>query len=146
MRTSPPIPVPRTVPLLLLHDRVLLPGVVTRMQVTRRDAIPLFEQILRTFDSRELNKCILGAFPVRVPVSKASAKGDTRNSKNELTTIPGSSPIIPGDEESQVVRTGVVVDAADIHLTGCAVRLVKLERVVGGFTVVVEGKQSYLFA
>lgn len=149
MRSSPPIPIPRTVPLLPLHDKVLLPGVVTRMQVTRRDSIPLFEKILRSFDSRELNKCILGAFPVCVPVSKVSPKGDTRNSKNELIT-PGSSPVYPavGGEEGQgqVVRSGGVVDAADIHLTGCAVRLVKLERVVGGFTVVLEGKQLSLCA
>jgi len=140
---NPPVPIPRTVPVLPLHDKVLLPGVVTRLQITRRDTIPLFEKILRTYDSRELTKCILGAFPVHA--SKAFAKGDTRSSKNGKSgqggklTAPGSSPVAGG--ESQVVRGGGAVDAADIHLTGCAVRLVKLERVVGGFTVVLEGNK-----
>ncbi|KAG0355874.1 hypothetical protein BGZ54_000938, partial [Gamsiella multidivaricata] len=32
-----------------------------------------------------------------------------------------------------------VLSPADIHTTGCAARLVRLERVVGGFTVVLEG-------
>ena len=162
-----------------LHDKVLLPGVVTRMQITRRDSIPLFEQILRTFDSRELSKCIIGAFPVRPPPSatpnttqtssaaadNALGKSDTK--KNEKSSgavkpgilphgeliIPGPSPLLPnprstgkdgsGAEKAALVRLRTnSVNPAHIHSTGCAARLVRLERAVGGFTVVLEGKSS----
>ena len=163
-RAGPSIPIPRTVPVLPLHDKVLLPGVVTRMQITRRDSIPLFEQILRTFDSRELSKCIIGAFPVRppptsittpsttAPIQQSSAdnKSDTKKPgvlpHGELI-IPGPSPLLPnprssnGKNEHALVslRASSSVDPAHIHSTGCAARLVRLERAVGGFTVVLEG-------
>jgi ATP-dependent Lon protease len=162
-RSGPSIPIPRTVPVLPLHDKVLLPGVVTRMQITRRDSIPLFEQILRTFDSRELSKCIIGAFPVRPPPSSsnststattpiqqssADSKGDTKKPgvlpHGELI-IPGPSPLLPNprsskDERALVsLRASSSVNPAHLHSTGCAARLVRLERAVGGFTVVLEG-------
>ncbi|KAF9147620.1 hypothetical protein BG015_010710 [Linnemannia schmuckeri] len=166
-RSGPSIPIPRTVPVLPLHDKVLLPGVVTRMQITRRDSIPLFEQILRTFDSRELSKCIIGAFPVRPPPSSptstaplttatAQSSADSNNKSDtkkpavfphgELI-IPGPSPLLPnprsssGKDERALVslRASSSVNPAHIHRTGCAARLVRLERAVGGFTVVLEG-------
>ncbi|KAG0275133.1 hypothetical protein BGZ95_009151 [Linnemannia exigua] len=179
-RSGPSIPIPRTVPVLALHDKVLLPGVVTRMQITRRDSIPLFEQILRTFDSRELSKCIIGVFPVRTPPSTAaiqqqqgaadnsttvlssSSKSNTKTVKpgvlphGELI-IPGPSPLLPGSRSSTTnskdvpdnsnineralvsLRSPNFVNPAHIHSTGCAARLVRLERAVGGFTVVLEG-------
>ncbi|KAG0296417.1 hypothetical protein BGZ96_009500 [Linnemannia gamsii] len=163
-RSGPSIPIPRTVPVLPLHDKVLLPGVVTRMQITRRDSIPLFEQILRTYDSRELSKCIIGAFPVRPPPnpssnslstttnpiqhSSADSKSDTKKPgvlpHGELI-IPGPSPLLPNprsskDERALVsLRASSSVNPAHIHSTGCAARLVRLERAVGGFTVVLEG-------
>lgn len=168
-RSGPSIPIPRTVPVLPLHDKVLLPGVVTRMQITRRDSIPLFEHILRTFDSRELSKCIIGAFPVRPPPtttttlsttaptqqSSADNKSDTKKPgvlpHGELI-IPGPSPLLPnprssnGKDERALVslRASSSVNPAHIHSTGCAARLVRLERAVGGFTVVLEG--TYLCA
>ncbi|KAF9085190.1 hypothetical protein BGX29_002119 [Mortierella sp. GBA35] len=168
-RSAPSIPIPRNVPVLPLHDKVLLPGVVTRMQITRRDSIPLFEQILRTFDSRELSKCIIGAFPVRpLPspsstlqqgsadtLSSSSGKSDTKNSDKTVKPevlphgeliIPGPSPLLPNprsnanNERSLVsLRASSSVNPAHIHSTGCAARLVRLERAVGGFTVVLEG-------
>lgn len=163
-RSGPSIPIPRSVPVLPLHDKVLLPGVVTRMQITRRDSIPLFEHILRTFDSRELNKCIIGAFPVRPPPtpssnslsttttpiqqSSADSKSDSKKPgvlpHGELI-IPGPSPLLPNprsskDERALVsLRASSSVNPAHIHSTGCAARLVRLERAVGGFTVVLEG-------
>ncbi|KAI7830384.1 Lon protease C-terminal proteolytic domain-containing protein [Gamsiella multidivaricata] len=154
IRSSSSTPIPRTLPLLPLHDKVLLPGVVTRMQISRRDSIPLFEKLLRTVDSRDLNKCIIGAFPVRISsasasptsptkVSPASDNGDTRNGKGGKPefVIPGPSPVypVPSKGDGQLVRIGGSLDPADIHSTGCAARLVRLERAVGGFTVVLEG-------
>ncbi|KAF9913278.1 hypothetical protein EC991_000040 [Linnemannia zychae] len=166
-RSGPSIPIPRTVPVLPLHDKVLLPGVVTRMQITRRDSIPLFEQILRTFDSRELSKCIIGAFPVQPPRPSTAAQSAHNNSsleKSDTKTavkpgvlphgeliIPGPSPLLPNprssssnnnskDERALVsLRASSSVNPAHINLTGCAARLVRLERAVGGFTVVLEG-------
>ncbi|KAF9344134.1 hypothetical protein BGX26_004750, partial [Mortierella sp. AD094] len=41
--------------------------------------------------------------------------------------------------QGQLVRSSGSVDPANIHRTGCAARLVRLERAVGGFTVVLEG-------
>ncbi|KAF9922555.1 hypothetical protein FBU30_007322 [Linnemannia zychae] len=167
-RSGPSIPIPRTVPVLPLHDKVLLPGVVTRMQITRRDSIPLFEQILRTYDSRELSKCIIGAFPVRPspnstiqqkgPADNSAAltsgKSDTKNTGKGILPhgeliVPGPSPLLPNprssnsnskDERALVsLRTSSSVNPAHIHSTGCAARLIRLERAVGGFTVVLEG-------
>ncbi|KAF9125558.1 hypothetical protein BGW39_007312 [Mortierella sp. 14UC] len=166
-RSGPSIPIPRTVPVLPLHDKVLLPGVVTRMQITRRDSIPLFEQILRTFDSRELSKCIIGTFPIRPPPTTAT-QGSADNSNNGASgksdttsaikpgvlphgelIIPGPSPLLPNprssstnskDERALVsLRASSSVNPAHINSTGCAARLVRLERAVGGFTVVLEG-------
>lgn len=178
------IPIPRTVPLLPLHDKVLLPGVITRLQISRRDSIPLFEKILRTYDSKDLNKCIIGVFPVHTPVplpggktnkrssSSAADNGEHNNdgdhgngsrkkksssiSKSDYGGYPltddgaviGSNagqvvPLIggPGNGRGQVPP----VDPANIHATGCAARLVRLERAVGGFTVMLEGELSLGF-
>ncbi|KAG0075614.1 hypothetical protein BGZ92_002806 [Podila epicladia] len=163
------IPIPRTVPVLPLHDKVLLPGVVTRLQISRRDSIPLFEKILRTFDSKELSKCIVGVFPVRLPppTLAITEKGDdpsnnstTNNTnptggKNKRSSdhshhgeliIPTPGPIYPtpssnaGDGAFTRSSSGQgALNPAHINSTGCAARLVRLERAVGGFTVVLEG-------
>lgn len=143
IRAGPSIPVPRTVPVLPLQDKVLLPGIVTRLQVTRRDSIPLFEKILRTFDSREINKCIIGVFPIRLPDSAHDSAHDSAKSKKE-----SEDPIVAGSSAGQVVpfrptstssASGAPLNPAHIHTTGCAARLIRLERAVGGFTVVLEG-------
>ncbi|KAF9322686.1 hypothetical protein BG006_002138 [Podila minutissima] len=167
IRSSPSIPIPRTVPVLPLHDKVLLPGVVTRLQISRRDSIPLFEKILRTFDSKELSKCIVGVFPVRLsPTTLAiTEKGEdpsnnstTNNStggKNKRSSdhshhgeliIPTPGPIYPtpssnaGDGAFARSSSGQgALNPAHINSMGCAARLVRLERAVGGFTVVLEG-------
>ncbi|KAG0084747.1 hypothetical protein BGZ93_001076 [Podila epicladia] len=169
IRSSPSIPIPRTVPVLPLHDKVLLPGVVTRLQISRRDSIPLFEKILRTFDSKELSKCIVGVFPVRLPppTLAITEKGDdpsnnstTNNTnptggKNKRSSdhshhgeliIPTPGPIYPtpssnaGDGAFTRSSSGQgALNPAHINSTGCAARLVRLERAVGGFTVVLEG-------
>lgn len=172
IRSSPSIPIPRTVPVLPLHDKVLLPGVVTRLQISRRDSIPLFEKILRTFDSKELSKCIIGVFPVRLPPTTTLAiteKGEEPSSNNTNNTsggkskrsdnlhhgeliIPTPGPIYPtpssvGDGaygRSSSSSQGAL-NPAHIHSTGCAARLVRLERAVGGFTVVLEGKRVLFF-
>jgi len=183
IRSSPSIPIPRTVPVLPLHDKVLLPGVVTRLQISRRESIPLFEKILRTYDSKELSKCIIAVFPVRgVPSSSASSP----SSSPALTSTSSSSSSEDGgsgvskavikrrqgatnnrsqdtgdDEDSMVIGSsaGQVVPMrpgsgntssfaltpAHLHGIGCAARLVRLERAVGGFTVVLEGKSPLSF-
>ncbi|KAF9903661.1 hypothetical protein EC991_003482 [Linnemannia zychae] len=172
--SNPSIPIPRTVPLLPLHDKVLLPGVVTRLQISRRDSIPLFEKILRSFDSKDLNKCIIGVFPVHAPVSlpplpdsKAGSSDNSNNNsendyynnnnkenKRKSSSISrsdyGGYPltddgVVVGSNAGQVVPMmgngggQPPVDPAHIHSTGCAARLVRLERAVGGFTVMLEG-------
>ncbi|KAG0019350.1 hypothetical protein BGZ82_000169 [Podila clonocystis] len=168
IRSSPSIPIPRTVPVLPLHDKVLLPGVVTRLQISRRDSIPLFEKILRTFDSKELSKCIIGVFPVRLPPTTLAIteKGEdpSNNTTNSINStggktkrssdhsphgeliIPTPGPIYPapssnaGDGAFTRSSSGQgALNPAHIHSTGCAARLVRLERAVGGFTVVLEG-------
>ncbi|KAG0054281.1 hypothetical protein BGZ89_002681, partial [Linnemannia elongata] len=175
---SPSIPIPRTVPLLPLHDKVLLPGVVTRLQISRRDSIPLFEKILRSYDSKDLNKCIIGVFPVHTPAplpsgktnkhasSSAADNNDNNNDsdhgkgsrKKKSSSISksdyGGYPLtddgaVVGSNAGQVVPLiggpgnggGQLppVNPAHIHATGCAARLVRLERAVGGFTVMLEG-------
>ncbi|KAG0348228.1 hypothetical protein BG005_011670 [Podila minutissima] len=167
IRSSPSIPIPRTVPVLPLHDKVLLPGVVTRLQISRRDSIPLFEKILRTFDSKELSKCIVGVFPVRLPPatlaitekgedpSNNSTTNNSTGGKNKRSSdhshhgeliIPTPGPIYPtpnsnaGDGAFARSSSGQgALNPAHINSTGCAARLVRLERAVGGFTVVLEG-------
>ncbi|KAG0339529.1 hypothetical protein BG000_001891 [Podila horticola] len=165
-RSSPSIPIPRTVPVLPLHDKVLLPGVVTRLQISRRDSIPLFEKILRTFDSKELSKCIIGVFPVSLPPTTLAIteKGEDPSNNNSSSTggknkrsssdhshhgeliIPTPGPIYPTPSsnaaEGAFARSSSgqgSLNPAHIHSTGCAARLVRLERAVGGFTVVLEG-------
>ncbi|KAF9117531.1 hypothetical protein BGW39_002092 [Mortierella sp. 14UC] len=174
--TNSSIPIPRTVPLLPLHDKVLLPGVVTRLQISRRDSIPLFEKILRSYDSKDLNKCIIGVFPVHALVSlavplpdsakenrHASTKDDSNDGENDYNTKKnkrksssisrsdyGGYPLtddgaVVGSNAGQVVPMmgngggHPPVDPARIHSMGCAARLVRLERAVGGFTVMLEG-------
>ncbi|KAI1320558.1 hypothetical protein EDD11_000520 [Mortierella claussenii] len=187
-RAGPHIPIPQTVPLLPLQDKVLLPGIVTRLQISRRDSIPLFEKILRTFDSKELSKCIIGVFPVKpqAPLTlkdnKDKNNSDTEsvsstatNSSNDSNTdddregntkpnkIIDEDDIGVGSSAGQVVpfmrpkhnhgaqgqrgpggyvsgnRSSAVLTAANIHSSGCAARVVRLERAVGGFVVVLEG-------
>ncbi|KAG0005592.1 hypothetical protein BGZ80_011456 [Entomortierella chlamydospora] len=158
IRSGPSIPIPRTLPLLPLQDKVLLPGIVTRLQITRRDSVPLFERILRTFDSNELSKCIIGVFPISSTLS-ASKDNDTvnsnGNSKHKNKTIKskkdnnsdqrGDDPIIVGSSVGQIVpmrpgsNSAPVLSPSSFHTTGCAARVVRLERAVGGFTVVLEG-------
>ncbi|KAG0198906.1 hypothetical protein BGX33_012002 [Mortierella sp. NVP41] len=175
LRSSPSIPIPRTVPLLPLHDKVLLPGVVTRLQISRRDSIPLFEKILRSYDSKDLNKCIIGVFPVHTPTptplpnsatsdnssgdnannsdnsdSKKNRRKNSRISKSDYGGYPLTGDgVVVGSNAGQVVpmmgpgngghSTHSPVNPAHIHSTGCAARLVRLERAVGGFTVMLEG-------
>ncbi|KAF9375987.1 hypothetical protein BGX21_003613 [Mortierella sp. AD011] len=138
------INIPTTLPLLPLHDKVLLPGVVTRLQITRRDSIPLFEKILRTYDSRDLSKCVIGAFPVRTPPSTTSQENTNKSSSpraEDVVSTPSPMVTVPsfGKNQGQLVRSSGSVDPASIHQIGCAARLVRLERAVGGFTVVLEG-------
>ncbi|KAF9974094.1 hypothetical protein BGZ73_002624 [Actinomortierella ambigua] len=178
-RAGPPVPIPSTVPILGLHERVLLPGVVTRLQINRWDNIPIFEKILRTYDSRELNKCIIGVFPI-VPAraenkskdsksanktqqqaSEDSAKGHGQKKKDSGPTtdpsgdlvIPSPGPLYPNGPASigsmgggQLVTSGrqrsggqTNVSPKETHSMGVAARLIRLERAVGGFTVVLEG-------
>ncbi|KAG0330385.1 hypothetical protein BGZ99_004755 [Dissophora globulifera] len=168
IRSSPSIPIPRSVPLLPLQDKVLLPGVVTRLQISRRDSVPLFEKILRTFDSKELSKCIIGVFPVILSPSPTSGgpknvatdksngssdlgsngKSSNKSKKNQSRDDDNDDTILVGSSAGQVVpyrpggssqSTTSVLGPADIHTMGCAARLVRLERAVGGFTVVLEG-------
>ncbi|KAG0260928.1 hypothetical protein BG011_001528 [Mortierella polycephala] len=162
IRSAPSIPVPRTLPLLPLQDRVLLPGVVTRLQITRRDSIPLFEKILRTYDAKELSKCLIAVFPVTAPTSSSSSKvttnsesatndnsnnsGKTKSKKKNDQGYPNpEDAIVVGSSVGQVVpmrpsKSGhAVLTPSNFHPTGCAARLVRLERAVGGFTVVLEG-------
>ncbi|KAF9959225.1 hypothetical protein BGZ72_010063 [Mortierella alpina] len=182
IRSSPSIPIPRTVPLLPLHDKVLLPGVVTRLQISRRDSIPLFEKILRTYDSKELHKCIIGVFPVHVVPKPAAIRAHTAtqpgddddandddgddesdtessNKSGRKGTNAGSKKrkaggysdddiVVVGSSTGQVVpirpghhsqSTTAALSPASIHTMGCAARLVRLERAVGGFTVMLEG-------
>ncbi|KAF9957480.1 hypothetical protein BGZ70_009497 [Mortierella alpina] len=181
IRSTPSIPIPRTVPLLPLHDKVLLPGVVTRLQISRRDSIPLFEKILRTYDRKELHKCIIGVFPVHPlpkPVASVANKAedgdDNDNDDEDSDTGSGNSNsgsgrkgakaagyrkkktgvysdddiVVVGSSTGQVVpmrpgqssqSTATVLSPASIHTMGCAARLVRLERAVGGFTVMLEG-------
>lgn len=184
IRSSPSIPIPRTVPLLPLHDKVLLPGVVTRLQISRRDSIPLFEKILRTYDSKELHKCIIGVFPVHVVPKPAAIRAHTAtqpgddddgndddgddesdtessNKSGRKGTNAGSKKrkaggysdddiVVVGSSTGQVVpirpghhsqSTTAALSPASIHTMGCAARLVRLERAVGGFTVMLEGKR-----
>ncbi|KAF9896895.1 hypothetical protein BX616_006545, partial [Lobosporangium transversale] len=140
--------IPRTVPVLPLQDKVFLPGVVSRMQISQRDSISLFEKILRTFDSRELSKCIIGTFPVRAVSASAvpSDKGDTKSDRHRrsksssqgISSTQPSSAAVKG-ASGQLVRSGGIVNPIDIHPMGCAARLVRLERSSGGFVVVLEG-------
>ncbi|KAF9354171.1 hypothetical protein BGX26_007998 [Mortierella sp. AD094] len=158
IRSGPSIPIPRTLSLLPLQDKVLLPGIVTRLQITRRDSVPLFERILRTFDSKELSKCIIGVFPISSTLSSKDNDTDSNNSdpKHKSKTIKlkkndnnndqrGEDPIVVGSSAGQIVpmRPGgnsvPVLSPSGFHTTGCAARVVRLERAVGGFTVVLEG-------
>ncbi|KAF9409734.1 hypothetical protein BGZ94_001874, partial [Podila epigama] len=163
IRSSPSIPIPRSVPVLPLHDKVLLPGVVTRLQISRRDSIPLFEKILRSFDSKELSKCIIGVFPVRLPPvqaitengedssSKDKKSNDRHHHHSDLVVPTPTGPIYPNPSStnagdgtlargrSSLGHSSNALNPAHIHPTGCAARLVRLERAVGGFTVVLEG-------
>ncbi|KAG0053280.1 hypothetical protein BGZ83_001380 [Gryganskiella cystojenkinii] len=174
IRSSPSIPIPRTVPLLPLHDKVLLPGVVTRLQISRRESIPLFEKILRTYDSKELSKCIIAVFPVRgapsqttspssspaltgtssseddgssVSKSVISRRKGSKTGRSDDNTGDDDDSIVIGSSAGQVVpmrpssnnSNAFTLTPAHIHGTGCAARLVRLERAVGGFTVVLEG-------
>ncbi|KAF9437894.1 hypothetical protein BGZ76_010676 [Entomortierella beljakovae] len=144
------IAIPSTIPILPLHDKVLLPGIVTRLQIVKRDSIPLFEKILRTYESKELSKCIIGAFPVRaaaLPVKTASPEAGTKKDDSNSSPRPEDAIATPvhvsvpnfSRSEGQLVRSSGSIDPANIHQTGCAARLVRLERAVGGFTVVLEG-------
>ncbi|KAG0212582.1 hypothetical protein BGX28_006018 [Mortierella sp. GBA30] len=160
IRAGPSIPIPRTIPLLLMPEKVLLPGVVTRLQITRRESLPLFEKILRTYDSKELSKCIIGVFPIRIPsasnpsaaipatglnskVNSGTKVGENGNKPLGELIIPEPSSVSsntgssPG--EGRLVRAGSSDAHADINSTGCAARVIRLERAVGGFTVVLEG-------
>ncbi|KAF9162019.1 hypothetical protein DFQ26_003925 [Actinomortierella ambigua] len=174
-RAGPPVPVPSTVPILVLHERVLLPGVVTRLQINRWDNIAIFEKILRTYDSRELNKCIIGVFPA-VPVRaenkdknktqqqeseefNKTGRGQKKNDRGPTTdpsgdlVIPSPGPLYPNGPASvgsmgggQLVTSGRQRSGGktsgppkEAHSMGVAARLIRLERAVGGFTVVLEG-------
>ncbi|KAG0227546.1 hypothetical protein BGW42_002905 [Actinomortierella wolfii] len=189
-RAGPPVPIPSTVPIVVLHERVLLPGVVTRLQINRWDNIPVFEKILRTYDSRELSKCIVGVFPViRTEKDKENDKGTPNKANSKAATqasdasikgtstkashgqrkkeqdggpttdpsgdlvIPTPGPLYPNGPASigsmaggQLVtssrnRSGgqAGVPPKEMHSMGVAARLIRLERAVGGFTVVLEG-------
>ncbi|KAF9199461.1 hypothetical protein BGZ49_010397 [Haplosporangium sp. Z 27] len=140
IRSGPSIPIPRTLSLLPLQDKVLLPGVVTRQQITRHDAVPLLERVLRTFDSKELSKCIIGVFPT-------SAKDDNdSDSKSKISKSRKNGISDRGNEDFAPTRPGsnnssnpVPLSPSSFHTTGCAARIVRLERIVGGFAVVLEG-------
>ncbi|KAF9346409.1 hypothetical protein BGX34_003903, partial [Mortierella sp. NVP85] len=150
IRSTPSIPIPRTLPLLPLQDKVLLPGIVTRLQVSRRDSIPLFEKILRVYDSRELSKCIIGVFPIHTPDASTTDSEQDRNKKKtrnsgidstEDALGAGSSAgqVVPYRPGNSGASSNSALNPAHIHSTGCAARLIRLERAVGGFTVVLEG-------
>lgn len=162
IHSGPSIPIPRNVPLLPLQGKVLLPGIVTRLQITRRDSVPLFERILRTYDSKELGKCVIGVFPIYSPASSSSTLKDSDSNSNNgdkgKSVKPkkndnnndqrGEDPIAVGSSVGQIVpmrpgsnhASSPALSPSSFHTTGCAARVVRLERTVGGFTVIIEGK------
>ncbi|KAF9434198.1 hypothetical protein BGZ76_008409 [Entomortierella beljakovae] len=155
IRSNTSIPIPRVVSLLPLQDKVLLPGVVTRLQITRRDSIPLFERILRTFDSKELNKCIIGVFPIKTSAPNAldteNNNGDNKTKGKHIKPKNGDQqrqePVSVGSSVGQIIPlrptngtpTTPPLTPSSFHTMGCAARVVRLERAFGGFTVVLEG-------
>ncbi|KAF9579321.1 hypothetical protein BGW38_004471 [Lunasporangiospora selenospora] len=213
--------IPTRLLLLPLVDRVLLPGVVTRLQLSRQqDPVLLLEHLLRTLDSKQLSKTVIGVFPIAstaVVVSKGRLHdhhGNNSDNRSRLdngsgpkSDLPGASgakefkdsvassssdegifvgttpfgPVHPdfgnaigssigpvvlpswrregGSKQSvprqqgsksnsqqnnvstwgDLLKTAVTLDPSDLHPIGCAARLVRLERIEGGFVVVLEG-------
>jgi ATP-dependent Lon protease len=115
---------PKVLPIVPIRNKVLLPGAALRLQIGRKDTVQLMQRIYRSVDNKE-SKYIIGCVPIQPPDNNQETKNGNRNSTPKKTI-----------EETFNHAT----QPSDLHKFGCAARIIKLERTVSGFIVVVEGK------
>ncbi|CAG8682953.1 6684_t:CDS:2, partial [Ambispora leptoticha] len=136
---------PKIIPIVPIRNKVLLPGLVIRLQVGRKDTVQLMQKIYRAADNRE-SKYIVGCIPFKRPLANEidDVTANKSSSKLPFNTISpsndtNSTTIAP---ENKLINDSSLnpTHPSALHHFGCAARIVRLEKTVGGgFMAVVEG-------
>ncbi|CAG8843344.1 2371_t:CDS:2, partial [Gigaspora margarita] len=121
--------IPNILPIVPIKNKVLFPGTALPLQIGRKDTAQLMQRIYKSVDNKD-TKYFVGCVPVKPPVPT------TTNSTNSEHTNT-SSKKVADETPNQSTPT------SELHEYGCAARIIRLERPVGGiggrFFVVVEG-------
>ncbi len=135
--------IPKVLPIVPIRNKVLLPGFALRLQIGRKDTVQLMQRIHRSADNKE-SKYIIGCVPVQPPSYNKSESKDTNSSTIPFTlTRNGNRNSTPKKTIEETFSQST--QPSELHEYGCAARIIKLERTVGGgFIVVVEGKKKML--
>ncbi|KAG9304885.1 hypothetical protein G9A89_010747 [Geosiphon pyriformis] len=115
--------IPSKIPIVPIKNKVLLPGLVLRLQIGRKDTVQLMQQFYRSSDNSRESNYIVGCVPFQ-PSLISIPTNDINSTKKPGAENLLNQPITP----------------SDLHQFGCAARIVRLEKVVGGgFMAIVEG-------
>ncbi|CAG8691492.1 4333_t:CDS:10, partial [Racocetra persica] len=120
------VQIPKTLPIVPIKNKVLFPGTALPLQIGRKDTAQLMQRIYKSVDNKD-SKYLVGCVPVKppTPTTTNSEQTNTFSKKVNEEILNQSTP------------------TSELHEYGCAARIIRLERPVGGiggrFFVVVEG-------
>ncbi|CAG8611361.1 7945_t:CDS:2 [Funneliformis caledonium] len=130
--------IPKVLPIVPIRNKVLLPGLALRLNIGRKETVQLMQRIYKSADNKE-SKYIIGCVPVQPPQKRSEPK-DTDKSSTIPFTLTRNVNRNSTPKKTIEETFNQATQPSDLHEFGCAARIIKLERTVGGgFIVVVEG-------
>ncbi|RIA85328.1 Lon protease C-terminal proteolytic domain-containing protein [Glomus cerebriforme] len=130
--------IPKVLPIVPIRNKVLLPGGALRLQIVSRNTVQLIQKIYRSAENKE-SKYIIGCVPIQPPSYNKSESKETNNSSTVPFTLTRNVNRNSTPKKTIEETFNQATQPSDLHEIGCAAKIVKLERTVNGFTVVVEG-------
>ncbi|RHZ45245.1 hypothetical protein Glove_682g46 [Diversispora epigaea] len=124
---------PNVLPIVPIRNKVLLPGLALRLQINRKDTVLIMQKIYKSSDNKE-SKSLIGCVPVK-PITSKENPDENIPSPDSFGSFKSASPKKTIEQTFDQSNR-----SSDLHNYGCAARIIRLDRTVGGgFTAVVEG-------
>jgi ATP-dependent Lon protease len=129
-------PLPESIPLVILENKVLLPFVVTKVIVRGREASTLTRKIQAWQDKRQ--DAYVGFVPLLAPISPKADDQLIDNGPSE----PSAAPLMPLPIQQSATEKNNLVE--NMHKFGCLARVLRVERIgFGGYAIFAEGVSRF---
>ncbi|GAB5587597.1 hypothetical protein Unana1_02497 [Umbelopsis nana] len=129
-------PLPESIPLVILENKVLLPFVVTKVIVRGREATTLTRKIQAWQDKRQ--DAYVGFVPLLAPISPKTDDQLIDNGPSE----PSAAPLMPLPIQQSATEKNNL--AENMHKFGCLARVLRVERIgFGGYAIFAEGVSRF---